>query len=78
MLTVIALIEMPAERVDGIFINRWEGSGMCFCEHCKSNFKAASGFDLPATDEPQNPARRHQSCWLTLPSLMSRFPEVAL
>ena len=22
-------------RVDGIFINRWTGSGMCYCEHCR-------------------------------------------
>ncbi len=27
--------------VDGIFINRWDGSGMCYCEHCQRNFKTA-------------------------------------
>ena len=54
---------MTRYRVDGIFINRWEGSGMCFCEHCKSNFKAASGFDLPTTNDPQNPARRAYILW---------------
>ena len=26
-------------RVDGIFSNRWSGSGMCYCEHCQANFK---------------------------------------
>ncbi len=54
---------MTRYRVNGIFINRWEGSGMCFCEHCKSNFKAASGFDLPLTNDPQNPARRAYILW---------------
>src|SRR6185436_3618216 len=24
---------MSCYRVDGIFINRWDGSGLCFCEH---------------------------------------------
>ena len=36
-------------QVDGIFSNRWEGSGMCYCEHCQANFKQATGFDLPRT-----------------------------
>ena len=22
-------------QVDGIFSNRWAGSGMCYCEHCR-------------------------------------------
>ena len=26
-------------QVDGIFSNRWEGSGMCYCEHCRANFR---------------------------------------
>ncbi|MSU20622.1 MAG: twin-arginine translocation signal domain-containing protein [Pedosphaera sp.] len=50
-------------RVDGIFINRWDGSGMCYCEHCQRNFKTASGFDLPRTDNPQDPARRAHILW---------------
>ena len=54
---------MTRYRVNGIFINRWEGSGMCFCEHCKSQFKAASGFDLPTTKDPQSPARRAYILW---------------
>jgi len=34
--------------VDGIFGNRWGGSaGICYCGVCKSEFKAASGFDVP-------------------------------
>ena len=27
-------------KVDGIFSNRWAGSGMCYCEHCRQNFKS--------------------------------------
>ena len=49
---------MSRYHPDGIFINRWDGSGMCYCEHCRANFKAATGFDLPRTDDPQDPARR--------------------
>jgi hypothetical protein len=54
---------MSRYRVDGIFINRWDGSGPCFCVHCRENFKAASGFDLPRTDNPQDPARRAYILW---------------
>jgi hypothetical protein len=54
---------MSRYRVDGIFINRWDGSGMCYCEHCSNNFKATSGLALPRTDNPQNPARRAYILW---------------
>jgi hypothetical protein len=50
-------------RVDGIFINRWNGSGMCYCEHCRANFKTATGHDLPRTSNPQDPARRAYIIW---------------
>src|SRR5882762_3932640 len=46
---------MTRYRVDGIFINRWAGSGMCYCEHCQRNFRAASGHELPRTDDPHDP-----------------------
>ncbi len=54
---------MTRYRVDGIFINRWDGSGMCYCEHCVTNFKDATGFDLPRADNPQDPARRAYILW---------------
>ncbi len=54
---------MTKYRVEGIFLNRWDGSGMCYCEHCRANFKAASGFDLPRTDDPQDPVRRAYILW---------------
>jgi hypothetical protein len=50
-------------KVDGIFSNRWAGSGMCYCEHCRANFKSAYGMDLPRTNDPQNPARRNYIVW---------------
>ncbi len=54
---------MSHYRPDGIFLNRWDGSGDCFCEHCRKNFKAATGFELPRTDDPQDPARRAYILW---------------
>ena len=39
-------------QVGGIFSNRWEGSGMCYCEHCRTNFRDYCGMDLPRTNEP--------------------------
>jgi Hypothetical glycosyl hydrolase 6/Beta-galactosidase trimerisation domain len=48
---------------DGIFTNRWAGSGMCYCEHCQTNFRAFSGLDLPRTLNPQDPARRQYIVW---------------
>src|SRR5271157_4241663 len=38
---------MSRYLVDAIFINRWDGSGMCFCEHCRRNFREATGHELP-------------------------------
>jgi hypothetical protein len=54
---------MSRYRVDGIFINRWDGSGMCYCQHCRANFREAFGHELPRTDDPQNPARRDYIVW---------------
>jgi len=50
-------------KVDGVFSNRWAGHGQCFCEHCKKNFHAFSGMDLPRTNDPRNPARRQYTVW---------------
>jgi hypothetical protein len=49
--------------VDGVFSNRWAGSGMCYCEHCRENFHAAAGLDLPRTNDPRNPAHRAYLAW---------------
>ena len=54
---------MSRYLVDAIFINRWDGSGMCYCEHCRKKFKDASGLDLPRTSNPQDPSRRAYILW---------------
>ncbi|WP_321473321.1 beta-galactosidase trimerization domain-containing protein [uncultured Paludibaculum sp.] len=54
---------MTLYRVDGIFTNRWAGSGMCYCSHCVRNFRDFSGLDLPRTNNPQDPARRQYIVW---------------
>jgi hypothetical protein len=50
-------------KVDGIFINRWDGSGMCYCQHCQKNFQTAHGMELPRTNNPQDPHRRNYILW---------------
>jgi hypothetical protein len=54
---------MSKYMVDGIFTNRWAGSGMCYCEHCQKNFHDFSGLDLPRTTNPQDPAQRQYIVW---------------
>ena len=54
---------MTRYQPDGIFLNRWDGSGDCYCEHCRTNFKAASGFDLPRTADVQDPTRHAYMIW---------------
>lgn len=41
--------------IDGIFSNRWSGSGMCWCDHCRRNFRAFAGRDLPRTADRTDP-----------------------
>jgi hypothetical protein len=54
---------MNLYKLDGIFSNRWDGSGMCYCTHCQQNFKKYSGLDLPRTNDPLNEARRQHTVW---------------
>jgi hypothetical protein len=60
--------------VDGFFGNRWGGwTTMCYCDSCKAQFKAASGFDVPAglsdsftmppQGSPQDAASRAYLLW---------------
>jgi hypothetical protein len=42
---------MERYKPDGIFSNRWAGHGICYCEHCKRNFKEYSGLDLPKSND---------------------------
>jgi hypothetical protein len=50
-------------KPDGLFFNRWDGSGDCFCQHCVENFKSATNLDLPRTTNPQDPARKAYIAW---------------
>ena len=34
-------------RWNALFANRWQGSGICYCESCKKLFRAFSGMELP-------------------------------
>jgi len=64
---------MTGYKPDGIFANRWNGSGMCYCEHCRRQFRAYSGLELPRTaGEPgadpaaqpaENDARIQYAAW---------------
>ena len=50
-------------KVDGVFSNRWHGSGQCYCESCRKLFKTFSGLELPTSLDPANPARRKYIEW---------------
>jgi hypothetical protein len=67
MTSVIREITMLYE-VDGIFANRWSGSGMCYCEHCRRSFQEFSGLELPriapgAAAGPPDEARIQYDIW---------------
>ena len=50
---------------EGIFSNRWAGHGICYCEHCKKNFKEATGFDVPTDTGRSNPVYQRWNDWQT-------------
>ncbi len=54
---------MARYHADGIFLNRWDGNGVCYCRHCIDNFKTATGFDLPRSTSNQDSARRAWMLW---------------
>lgn len=56
---------MERYQPDGIFSNRWAGHGICYCEHCRKNFKNASGLDLPRTAEKLDPVYLKWQEWRT-------------
>jgi hypothetical protein len=49
--------------VDGIFANRWAGSGRCFCDWCRTAFLDFSGKDLPLAQDPADPVWRAYTEW---------------
>ena len=46
---------MTRYRVDGLFHNRWDGNGICYCVHCVENFRAATGLELPRAAIAKDP-----------------------
>jgi hypothetical protein len=54
---------MESYEPDGIFSNRWAGSGICYCEHCQKNFKTFSGMELPRSNNSSDPVFRKYSEW---------------
>ena len=56
---------MERYQPDGIFSNRWAGHGICYCEHCKRNFKVYSGFELPAKSDRFDPVYQKYTEWST-------------
>jgi len=49
--------------VDGIFSNRWQGHGVCFCDSCKAGFRKAHNMELPRTTNITDPAYRNWLEW---------------
>ena len=56
---------MQRYQPDGIFSNRWAGHGVCYCEHCRRNFKAASGLDIPTVTNRLDPVYQKWDEWQT-------------
>ena len=54
---------MTRYRPDGLFHNRWDGEGVCYCVHCVQNFRAAAALDLPRTTNPHDPTYRAWEAW---------------
>ena len=57
---------MERYKPDGIFSNRWAGSGICYCDHCKTNFKDYSGLDLPLSSNLSDKTFQKYSEWNTI------------
>jgi len=54
---------MTRYRPDGLFHNRWDGNGICYCVHCVENFRAATGMDLPRATSAADPAYHAWEIW---------------
>lgn len=49
--------------VDAVFANRWQGHGICYCEHCKSAFYTETRYDLPTNTDENDPTWRAWAAW---------------
>jgi hypothetical protein len=56
---------MERYEPDGIFANRWAGHGICYCEHCKKNFREYAGLELPKTPDRFDPTYQKYMDWST-------------
>ena len=56
---------MERYQPDGIFSNRWAGSGTCYCEHCVSGFREYSGMNIPRSNDQSDPAYPKYTEWST-------------
>jgi hypothetical protein len=50
-------------QVDAIFTNRWATQSRCFCDSCRTLFRAASGREIPANDAADSSLQRAYSDW---------------
>ena len=55
--------------VDGFHVNRWTGSGICYCEHCRKEFFDYCGLKLPTDDNKQDDAWDFYNKWLGIKQL---------
>ncbi|MBO0811657.1 MAG: beta-galactosidase trimerization domain-containing protein [Microlunatus sp.] len=49
--------------VDGIFVNRWSGTGTCYCDDCRTDFHRATGGDLAEHTDPADEGYRDYVQW---------------
>src|SRR5512140_3285737 len=56
---------MAMYQPDGIFSNRWAGHGLCYCEHCRKNFRGFSGKELPLSADRFDPVYQQYLEWST-------------
>ncbi|MCX6335342.1 MAG: hypothetical protein NT092_13760 [Bacteroidia bacterium] len=56
---------MELYQPDGIFSNRWAGSGICYCEHCVTNFREYSGLELPRSSNRSDSSWQKYTEWTT-------------
>jgi hypothetical protein len=63
LMTAVTREIVTRYAVDGIFVNRWDGSGPCYCTHCQAGFRTASGLELPRGGAPGDPVRRAYRQW---------------
>jgi hypothetical protein len=56
---------MERYEPDGIFANRWAGHGICYCEHCRKNFREHAGLELPKAQDRFDPTYQKYMDWST-------------